>query len=109
MASKRVLCADCGKRHPVSHLKKEIFGRSEIGEPAEYSRVMKGKALEAAPSQRVIYMNDVPHKLEAGHYDCDLCGGKIKPGDNVTCLTIWNERQATPGVWEIQYMIPERE
>lgn len=101
---RKVLCTSCGSRFPESMMAKQIYPRSEYGEPAEFQRVIKGKALSPAPEQRVIYVNDQPHKLETGHYDCDLCGAKIKPGDDITCWTVWTERQQEPNLWEHQYV-----
>lgn len=104
MASRRVLCVDCGGEMNLSpHTAKQILPRSDIGEPAEFERIVTGFALVPQPSQRQIFVNEKAYPLEGGHFNCDRCNSKIFPGKKVFCVSIWNERQKEPGPWELAY------
>lgn len=101
--SRRLLCKECGKKYQASGTI-ELLPRSSIGEPAEIGRIIKGKAKTPQQSQRIIYMNDIPMQLEQGNYDCDLCGSKIAPGDECTCISIWLEGKQPIPIWEDKFI-----
>jgi hypothetical protein len=103
--SKKLLCNECGKRHEDKQGVVKVLERSEIGEPAEFGRFVRGKARIPDPKQRVAYLNDIPYQLDVDIYNCDMCGSVIKPGDDALCVTYWNEHQYEPRFWEHKFLI----
>lgn len=99
---KRMWCAECGKdKQPGT---RQVFERSEWGEPAEYERVVKGQARKPQAEQRVMFFNGAPIPLAEQHYDCDNCGEPIRPGDPAMTWTVWTEMMEEPAEWESQFL-----
>lgn len=82
--------------------------------PAERIRVLDGIARTPTPAQRTItiYRGGTAERsqLPAGHYDCDLCGEPIRPGEPATTITAWIIRpDHEPPFWEPEYIDPLRD
>jgi hypothetical protein len=99
---RHVYCASCGARWKEGTY--EALPASSIGEAAEWARVIRGTATTPRPEQRIAYINDVPHQLEPGHYDCDGCATPIMPGDQAVCVTVWLAGRPTPPSWESDHL-----
>ena len=79
--------------------------------PAETYRVIEGIAKVPRAEDRQLTIGGESHPLAPGHFDCDLCGKPIEPGDRGVCITAWqSRRQLEPPAWEHDYIvIPEQE
>lgn len=100
--SRRLLCVQCG-RDRGSDGTRLLYSASELGEPAEYERVVWGHAKHPTRDQRRLYVNGEPIELDLGGFDCDRCGARINPGDRACCSTAFLEGQAI-GQWEKEYL-----
>lgn len=100
--TRQVWCGECGeKKRPGT---RQIYAASPEGEPAEYERIVKGRAKQPKPEQRVMYINAVAHPLATDHFDCDDCSKPIYPGDLVTTWTVWVDGYPEPDNWEQEYL-----
>jgi hypothetical protein len=77
--------------------------------PAESYRVIDGTARAPTPGQRTISITTPAgikvEELTRDHYDCDLCGAAIRPGDPAVAITAWQpSRQQEPPSWEGEYL-----
>lgn len=98
----QVWCAECAKdKQPGT---RKVLERSAWGEPAEFERVLKGRARKPQAEQRVMFFNGEPIPLAQGHYDCDNCGAPIRPGDPAMTWTVWTEMMTEPAEWESQFL-----
>lgn len=71
--------------------------------PAEYERIVFGTARSPLPDQRVIHVGLEAVPLAPDHYDCDACGGPIRPGERCCGWTAWVEHRRIPN-WENEFM-----
>ena len=101
--SRQLLCASCG--HGKAAGVRTFFERSDLGEPAEYGRVVWGVARRPDTSQRVMTVNGAPIQLPGDVYDCDGCGCAIRPGERACAQSIWTERQTPVPAWERAYLM----
>jgi len=90
-------------KEPGTHL---LYPRSPIGEPAEFERVMRGIAQMPTQDVRWMSVNGVKQNLPMDHWDCDGCGGPIKPGDRCGTWTVWTEEHGGIAPWEHAYLMP---
>jgi len=101
---RHVLCGKClddKHKQPGTRL---IYPRSDIGEPAEYERVMIGVAKTPQASQRYIAINGVKETLPLDVYNCDSCNADIRPGERTGTWTVWTEETGEPIPWESEYI-----
>ena len=99
---RHVRCEKCmDKKIPGTRL---ICPRSQMGEPAEFERVILGTARQPEQSQRWISINGVRENLPTEHFNCDGCGAHIKPGENCGAWTVWTEEQQEPPAWEGEFI-----
>lgn len=100
--SRQVWCSECAKdKHPGT---RKVFDESEWGEPAEYERVVKGRARKPHAAQRYLLVNAVRHPLSLDAFDCDNCGSRIAPGAEAATWTVWSEDMEEPPEWESEYL-----
>ncbi len=111
--SRQLLCAECGKNYQSSTTSagREILPRSPIGEPAEWERVVRGRATNPTPRTRTMYVNGVPTALPLEYFECDLCMKNLPLGTDVVAVTWWQPaRLPAPNVpppdWEADYLEP---
>jgi len=103
---RQALCAGCGKQYETGT--REIYAKNDIGEPAEWARVMRGLANTPTPRQRTMTVNGAAFPLPIEHFDCDFCGTALMPGTPIVCVTVWQpERQQEPPIWETDYLEPQ--
>lgn len=81
--SQRLVCPGCALR--PKNFRGEILAASEIGEPAEWARVVHGVARQAT-------------------WVCDQCGQRIVTGQRAACETVWLAGQPEPAAWEVEYL-----
>lgn len=103
--SQYLLCAACAnEHHPKGAGIRQLFAASQM-ERAEYGRLTAGIARRPTVKQRIVYINGVPQPcMDLDYYNCDLCGGKINPGDRCLAQTVWKEGDPVPADWEADYM-----
>lgn len=99
---RRLLCAKCGKDKKDGT--RQVLPEGKLGEAAEFERVAWGTAMYPLLHNRTAYVNGAPIRLEDGQYDCDNCGGVIKPGDRCCGCSLWTAYQAEVGAWEHEYL-----
>lgn len=96
------LCGECIKeKNPGT---RKIYERSEIGEPAEFERVMTGFASIPNPDQRWMAINGVRESLPLDYYNCDLCNAEVKPGEPCGTWTVWTEATGPIEEWEYEFL-----
>jgi hypothetical protein len=100
--SRRLLCAGCGDERREGL--RVALAASELGEPAEWERIVKGRAHAPTTEQRTMFVNGEPLHLAMDGYDCDRCGGAIKPGDEACAETIWLDGRPEPPAWESEFL-----
>jgi hypothetical protein len=83
---------------------RKILERSDIGEPAEFQRVVLGIARTPTPDQRWIAVNGVKEPLPLHPYNCDGCNAEIKPGEECGAWSVWTEDMKEVPRWEDQYI-----
>jgi len=101
---RHLLCArpGCGDRHQPG--RRQAYAATPC-EPAEWIRVLRGRAKAPTPAQRVATVNGTTVPLPVGHFDCDVCGQPIRPGDVATAVTAWQPyRHTEPPIWELAYL-----
>ncbi len=103
--SRSLLCQNCAARKEEGE--RQLYAASSLGEPAEYERVVWGKALPPHPNQRVMFINERPHLLPLSHYDCDQCAAPISLGERCCAWTIWTDATGPIGSWERAFINPE--
>ncbi len=99
---RRLLCKDCIKGKESGT--RQILPRTNLGEPAEFERVVRGVARTPKSNQRYIEINGEKHILPDDHYDCDNCGSEIKPGEPCGAWSVWTEEQGGIVEWEAAYV-----
>jgi hypothetical protein len=105
---RKIWCAKCAKEKEPGT--RQIYERSEFGEPAEYERVVFGRALKPKPKQRLGFIgklgdpNPATVPLDMSHYDCDNCNARIRPGEPCAAWTVWTENQPEPEAWEAEFL-----
>lgn len=74
----------------------------------ERARVVRGRAKQPTPAQRVMRVNDTPYALDMSCYNCDTCNGRIQCGEPAWCVTVWQPaHRDEPGPWEDAYLDAE--
>lgn len=99
---RHILCAKCmeGKTPGT----RQTHARSDIGEPAEFERVVAGIAKKPRQIQRMISVNGVCSYLSLEFFNCDRCDGEIRPGDKAGAITAWTEATVLIAEWEREYL-----
>jgi hypothetical protein len=103
---KQILCEACGQEHKLIAGERLALEASDE-EPAEYERIVWGKATQPDPAGRVMYVNDVAFPLPLNEYICDLCSASIKPGDRCCAQSVWLDGQDPVEVWEQEFITEE--
>lgn len=99
-------CAKCGARSTPG--RRQAYA-ADVDGPAEWERIVRGRAKMPTPEQRDTNVNGTPVPLTLEHFDCDLCGDPIRPGDVATAITAWQpSRQQEPRYWEADYLLDPR-
>ena len=108
--ARRLLCEACREQYTAGRY--ELLAAGPDG-PAEWVRVVAGRAKAPTIEQRTIRINGVPYPPSAEdltHYACDHCNSNIRPGDPAWAVTIWIPRDHTePPAWESAYLTPLEE
>lgn len=81
-----------------------IYPRSAIGEPAEFERVLIGRAKVPQLNQRWMELNGERQSLPTEYYNCDGCGAEIKPGELCGTWSVWTEDMQPVPAWESSYL-----
>jgi hypothetical protein len=81
------------------------LARRTAREPAEYERVVWGRALMPQPEQRVIRIDGV--ELPPSEYTCDNCLASIKPGELCCAWSAWVYDDMPE--WEGQFIMKEQD
>lgn len=99
---RHIRCAKCmeGKQEGT----RQLYPRSEIGEPAEFERVVIGVARQPQRDQPWMSINGDKRDLPLEFYNCDGCNAQIKPGDRCGCWTVWTEDMGGIVPWEHEYL-----
>lgn len=99
---RHLCCEKCiENRQPGTRM---VYPVSEIGEPAEYERVVIGIARVPKTEQRWMSINGQREELPIDHYDCDFCGGEIKPGQKAGARSMWTDHMSEIPEWESEYL-----
>ena len=99
---RHVRCEDCMKdKQPGTRM---IYPASDIGEPAEFERVLLGIARTPEAGQRWMSVNGERKPLPLQHFDCDGCGKPILPGETCGTWTVWTSDQGGIVPWEHEYL-----
>lgn len=101
---REILCKECTKKHLPEGTRK-IYERSKLGEPAEYQRLIVGRALIPSFTQRTVLINNHPTLLDLTFYNCDDCNKEIRPGDECSCWSVWTEEQEPTPEWESRFIV----
>lgn len=100
-------CWQCGRRatRGMVELSRGLYELPASGhDPAERYRIVSGVTKQPRAEDRTMKVNGEPLPLAPGHFDCDLCGAKIKPGERGTCVTGWPKSATEPPPWEHDYI-----
>lgn len=81
-----LVCEKCGTKYKPGM--RQIYPASEIGEPAEFERVVTG----------VI-------NSDKGAFVCDFCNVPLRSRQHVCARTIWTGIDVAPELWEHNYII----
>ena len=99
---RHVRCEQCGAGKETGT--RMLYPASEIGEPAEYERVIWGVARTPQSDQRWMAINGDRKPLPLDHYNCDGCRRHIKPGERCFCWSIWTADRPEISEWESAYL-----
>lgn len=103
--SRHLLCAECSDGKIAGS--RQIMARSDLGEPAEFERVVFGIAIPPLPHNRILRVNGEPFPLPPDQYECDDCSAVIKPGDKACARSIWTSEMNPVPPWEHEYLTQE--
>jgi hypothetical protein len=98
-----VLCIKCAQKHLPTGTR-QIYPRSALGEPAEFQRLVLGKAKQPTQENRYIAVDGVKDLLDTSFWNCDTCNAEIRPGEPCACWSVWREDMQPIGPWEDQYI-----
>lgn len=106
--SRQLLCLDCAERKLPEGTRLITKASAETGEPAEYARLVMGRARPPAPQNRWFSVNNKRFPLSLAQWECDICGKAIYAGERCGCRSIWVQGQPAIPAWEAEYLEKEK-
>lgn len=98
---RQLVCQSCLN----DYLPKWKQRRPVTGPPTKH-RLVRGTAKLPMAAHRVMFINGEPEPLDSAHYDCDLCGGSIEPGQLCGAFSAWPADRGEMVEWETEYLEP---